>query len=72
LSAIIPDGEAEDDESTSIDTERIKRIKDFQKQVIIGQKIPSGVKLFSEEDIKASEFKVHDSSILRLLTKWAE
>ena len=38
----------------------------------MGQKIPIGVPLFSDEDIKATKFKINDSSILRLLTKWAE
>jgi hypothetical protein len=71
-SSIIPDADAEDDESTSLDTRKMSRIKDFQKQVLIGQKIPSGVQQFSDEDISASDFVVHDSSILRLLTKWAE
>jgi hypothetical protein len=41
------------------------------KQVNIGHKIPIGVPLFSEEDIEATKFKINDSSILRLLTKWS-
>lgn len=47
-------------------------MKDFTKQVLIGQKIPIGVPTFSDEDIESSKFKIYDSSILRLLTKWAE
>lgn len=42
------------------------------KQILIGQKIPAEVPIFSEEDIEAENFKSLDSSVLRLLTKWAE
>ena len=55
-----------------MDSKQYARLKDSQKQVLIGHKIPIGIKLFSEECIQASRFKVFDSSILRLLTKWAE
>jgi histidyl-tRNA synthetase len=41
-------------------------------QVLIGHKIPIDVPLFSEDDIESSKFKAYDSSILRLLNKWAE
>ena len=33
------------------DRSQFTRIKDFQKQVQMGQKIPIGVPLFSQEDI---------------------
>ena len=47
-------------------------MKESQKVFQIGHKIPIGVRLFSEEGIGAGKFKVYDSSILRLLTKWTE
>ena len=54
-----------------MDSKQYAKLKDSQKQILIGHKIPIGVKLFSEECIESSKFKVYDSSILRLLTKWA-
>lgn len=36
------------------------------------QKIPSEAKLFSEKEIRSGKFKVYHSSILRVMTKWAE
>jgi hypothetical protein len=66
-------GEFDDSvDSRSMDPRQSVRAKDFQKQVQIGHKIPIGVPLFTEEDIQASNFHIKDSSILRLLTKWAE
>jgi hypothetical protein len=47
-------------------------LKESEKQVSICHKIPIDVSLFSEDDIESSKFKANDSSILRLLTKWAE
>ena len=38
----------------------------------LGQKIPASVKLFSREEIKNKQFMAKHSSILRVLTKWAE
>jgi hypothetical protein len=61
-------GEAIKDE----DSKKSSFIKDSHRTFAIGHKIPSGVKQFSDEDIEASNFKVYDSSILRLLTKWAD
>ena len=37
------------------------RAKDSQKQFLIGQKIPIGVPLYSQEDIESSKFKINDS-----------
>jgi hypothetical protein len=42
------------------------------KDYSIGQKIPNGTPLFTEEELEGANFKIHDSSILRILTKWAE
>ncbi len=47
-------------------------MKESTRKVQFGQKIPNGTKNFTEEDIKGEFFKIHHSSILRILTKWAE
>jgi hypothetical protein len=39
---------------------------------LIGQKVPPGTETFSDEDIEGSNFKINDSSVLRILTKWGE
>lgn len=40
--------------------------------MLFGQKIPSGTRQFTDDDIEGEVFKLHHSSILRILTKWAE
>ena len=55
-----------------MDSKQYLKLKDSQKQVLIGHKIPIGVKTFTDEDIYSTKFKAYDSSILRLLTKWAD
>ena len=42
------------------------------KKYAIGQKIPSFVKPFSKQEVSNKEFTSSHSSILRILTKWAE
>ena len=42
------------------------------KKFAIGQKIPASVKTFSKYDIKNRNFTAKHSSVLRILTKWAE
>jgi len=37
-----------------------------------GIKIPSHVKMFSKQEIRDKKFTVKHSSVLRVLTKWAE
>jgi hypothetical protein len=34
--------------------------------------VPPGTEVFSDEDIEGSNFKINDSSVLRILTKWGE
>jgi hemerythrin len=43
-----------------------------EKQYALGQKIPASVKLFSRHEIANKQFSAQHSSILRILTKWAE
>ena len=40
--------------------------------MLIGQKIPAEVPPFAIEELEGCKFKAYDSSIVRLLTKWAE
>ena len=40
--------------------------------ILIGQKIPSSVKPYNKLQIAAKEFAGKHSSLLRILTKWAE
>ena len=40
--------------------------------VLLGQKIPVSVKQFSREEIKERNFSAKHSSVLRIMTKWAE
>lgn len=42
------------------------------KDYLISHKIPPGTPLFTEQEVEGGNFKVHDSSVLRILTKWAE
>lgn len=42
------------------------------KDYLIAHKIPAGTPLFTEQELEGGSFKVHDSSVLRILTKWAE
>lgn len=37
----------------------------------INKKLPNGIELFSSKNIKNKEFNVMNSSMLRILTKWA-
>jgi len=39
---------------------------------LIGQKIPSHVKTFSQKDLMNKNFSSKNSAVLRMLTKWAE
>jgi len=39
---------------------------------LIGQKIPSGVRIFCKKDLENKNFKAKHSAILRILTKWAK
>ena len=39
---------------------------------MLGQKIPSFVKIFNRQDLENKNFQAKHSSILRILTKWAE
>jgi len=64
-------GPIDEDNDKSMDSKQFQKLKDSQKQVLVGHKIPIGVRLFTEECIGSSKFKIYDSSILRLLTKWA-
>lgn len=43
-----------------------------EKKYLIGQKIPHFVKVFSRQDINNKNFTARHSSVLRILTKWAE
>ena len=43
-----------------------------RKHYALGQKIPASVKPFTREEIKNKEFSAKHSSVLRILTKWAE
>jgi hypothetical protein len=38
----------------------------------IAQKIPNYVKPFNDNDIKAANFNVNSSAVLRIMIKWAE
>ena len=38
----------------------------------LGQKIPASVKLFNKQEVENKLFTAKHSSILRILTKWAE
>jgi hypothetical protein len=38
----------------------------------IAQKIPNYVKPFSVSDIESNNFHVNNSSVLRIMTKWAD
>lgn len=51
-----------------------KKIEEMRKRhdFAIGQKIPSSVKPFSKKDIKDKNFSAKNSTVLRILTKWAE
>jgi len=42
------------------------------KSYALGQKIPPSVKTFSKQDIVNQQFTAKHSSILRILTKWAD
>ena len=46
--------------------------KFMEKQSLIGQKIPADVPCFTQEELEGGSFKSYDSSIGRLLTKWAD
>lgn len=46
----------------------MKKKHDFS----IGQKIPSGVRPFSQKDMIDKNFTAKNSAVLRILTKWAE
>lgn len=39
---------------------------------MIGQKIPGYVKEFSKQEISSKDFTVKHSSVLRVMSKWAE
>lgn len=71
-SAIIKPNLESTADARSMDSKRNYFGKETQRQLLIGHKIPVSVPLFSQEDIKASKFKTYDSSVLRLLAKWAE
>jgi hypothetical protein len=43
-----------------------------EKQYALGPKIPSFVKPFSRQEIASKQFSARHSSMLRILTKWAE
>lgn len=51
--------------------EGIESLKKDRKYAL-GQKIPSAVKSFSVQEVKNKQFTARHSSILRILTKWAE
>ena len=40
--------------------------------VLLGQKIPASVQPFSRQEIKEGQFRAKHSSVLRIMTKWAE
>jgi transposase len=42
------------------------------KHYALGPKIPSSVKPFSKQEIDTKQFSARHSSMLRILTKWAE
>jgi hypothetical protein len=43
-----------------------------KKQYALDQKIPASVKLFSLQEMISKQFSARHSSMLRILTKWAE
>ena len=47
-------------------------MKGQQNFILIGQKIPASVKPYSKYQINAKEFAGKHSSLLRILTKWAD
>ena len=47
-------------------------MKRSEKKYAIGQKIPAAVKPFSRQEIENGQFSARHSSILRILTKWAQ
>jgi hypothetical protein len=42
------------------------------RQYALGQKIPSSIKTFGKQEIAGKQFSARHSSMLRILTKWAE
>lgn len=46
----------------------MRKHRDFE----IGQKLPSTIRPFSKKDIEDKNFSCKHSSVLRILTKWAE
>ncbi len=46
--------------------------KNKGESYIIGQKINSATKKFTPKDMELGKFKIYNSSILRIMTKWAE
>jgi hypothetical protein len=43
-----------------------------KNEFALGHKIPAQVKAFSRQEIDSKQFTARHSSILRILTKWAE
>jgi hypothetical protein len=43
-----------------------------ESKFALAQKIPSYVKSFSKNDLKEDKFFVNSSTVLRVMTKWAE